>query len=225
VRVFVMGANRWLDLDRWPPPAEPQPWFFQPHAVLATKAAPVSPPDRYRYDPAHPTPSLGGIVLGPHAGARDNRQLEARSDVLVYTSAPLIDDLEIVGPVHAELYVRSSLEHTDFFVRLCDVHPRGRSINICDGAVRLQPGRWQKDADGVAKVHVELWPTAHRFLKSHRVRLQVSSGAHPRIARNLGSGEPLASGSTMMAADQQVFHDPEHRSAVVLPVTGGRRRT
>src|SRR5205807_3901397 len=85
---------------------------------------------------------VGGIVLGPHAGARDNRRLEARADVLVYTSPALDRDLEVVGPVTADLHVRSSSEHTDFFVRVCDVEPSGRSVNICDGLARLRPGRF-----------------------------------------------------------------------------------
>jgi uncharacterized protein len=222
VRVFVMGAKEWRDLDDWPPPYTATRWHLQPGGALAEPAPGDSAPDRYRYDPADPTPAVGGIVLGSHAGPRDNRKVEARADVLTYTTPPLDARLEVIGPVEAELFLRSSLEHTDLFVRLCDVHPSGRSINVCDGLTRLAPGTWSRGDDGVACVRVELWPTAHRFLHGHRVRVQVSSGAHPRFARNLGSGEPLATGVRLVAADQEVLHDPAHPSAVILPAVPER---
>jgi putative CocE/NonD family hydrolase len=127
-------------------------------------------------------------------------------------------DLEVIGPVSAELFVRSSLEHTDFFVRLCDVEPSGKSLNVCDGLQRLAPGRSVPQSDGCLKVNVELWPTAYRFQRGHCLRIQVSSGAFPRWNRNLGTGEPLATATTMRVAEQQVFHDPEHPSHVLLPI-------
>jgi putative CocE/NonD family hydrolase len=148
----------------------------------------------------------------------DNRMLEARSDVLTYTSTPLPDDLEVFGEVTTDLFVRSSREHTDFFARLCDVDPAGASINICDALLRLAPGRPTPEPDGSIRVRFPLWPAAHRFRRGHRLRLQVSSGAHPRFSRNTGTGEPLATAMTLVAADQQVHHDPEHPSAVILPV-------
>jgi putative CocE/NonD family hydrolase len=221
VRIFVMGAREWRDLPDWPPPATATRWHLHGDGGLAPHPPATSPPGRYDYDPANPTPSVGGIVLGPHAGPRDNRRLEARPDVLVHTSAPLERDLEVIGPVSAELHVRSSCDHTDFFVRLCDVEPSGRSLNVCDGLARLRPGRFEDGAGGPRRVTVELWPTAHRFRRGHRVRVQVSSGAHPRFARNLGNGDPLGTGRTWRVAHQEVFHDPEHPSAVVLPQTDG----
>jgi uncharacterized protein len=142
--------------------------------------------------------------------------------VLTYTSAPLPADLEVIGEVAADLYVRSSREHTDFFARLCDVGPSGVSVNICDALLRLAPGRPAPEPDGTVRVQFPLWPAAHRFRRGHRVRLQVSSGAHPRYARNTGSGEPLATATTLLTAHQQVHHDPQHPSAVILPAgTGG----
>jgi putative CocE/NonD family hydrolase len=156
--------------------------------------------------------------LGPGTGAQDNRKLEARPDVLIFTSAPLEREIEIIGPVAAELFVKSSVEHTDFFVRLCDVHPDGKSMNVCDGLLRLFPGRPVPDTEGCRRVHIDLWPTAYRFQRGHRIRVQVSSGAFPRFARNLGTGEPLATGTSMQAAEQTVYHDPAHPSAVILPV-------
>jgi uncharacterized protein len=218
VRLFVGGANRWIEVDEWPPPARPVRWHLQPGGLLHTREPGASAPDRYRYDPSDPTPSVGGSLLARSGGPRDNRDLERRSDVLVYSSAPLVRDVEVIGPVTAQLHIRSSIEHTDFFVRVCDVEPRGRSRNICDGLVRLTPAAWQRGADGVASVEVPLWPAAHVFRRGHRIRVQVSSGAHPRFARNLGGGEPLATAAAMHAAAQEVWHDRDHPSAIVLPV-------
>ncbi len=218
VRLYVMGAGEWREFDEWPPrDILPQRWHLQPGGGLATEEPGESEPDRYRYDPADPTPSVGGALLGTDAGAKDNRALERRRDVLVYTSAPLEQDLEIIGPVTADLYVRSSLEHTDFFVRLCDVAPDGKSTNITDGIRRLAPGSVAAEPDGSVRVHVELWPTANRFRRGHRVRVLIASGAHPRFARNTGSGEPLARATILRAADQTIYHDPAHPSHILLP--------
>jgi predicted acyl esterase len=119
----------------------------------------------------------------------------------------------VVGPVTAEIHLRSSLAHTDVFARLCDVAPNGRSTNLCDGLLRLGPR--SSTVDGVRLSRVELWPMAHRFRRGHRIRLHVSSRAHPRFARNLGTGDPL--GAAMYPADQEIFHDPERPSALLLP--------
>lgn len=220
VRVFMMGRNQWIDYPDWPPPGyQPQRWFLQPAHGLATEPAQESDPDRYRYDPAHPTPAVGGSSLSQNAGAKDNRAIEARADVLVYTSAVLERDLDVVGAVGAELYMTSSLEHTDVFVRLCDVDPRGRSINISDGLVRLEPGQPHANDDGTWRVAVELWATAHCFKRGHRIRVQVAGGSHPRYVRNPGSGEPLATATTLRVAEHAVYHSTDHPSAIVLPVS------
>lgn len=217
VRVFVMGSKRWLDLAEWPPRTILGRWHLQPSAGLARQVPGESFPDEFTYDPRHPTPSVGGIVQGSHAGPKDNRKLEARPDVLTYTTEPLAHDLEVIGPLVAELYIRSSLDHTDFFVRVCDVEPDGRSTNVCDGLVRLWPGRFPREADGGLCIKVELWPTAYSFRRGHRIRMQVSSGAHPRYSRNLGTGEPLGSAVSLESAQQKIFHDPAHASALLLP--------
>jgi len=143
----------------------------------------------------------------------------------------LAGDVDAIGPVRLELYVRSSLAHTDFFGRLCDVHPDGRSINICDGLFRIEPeaGNLAKvprfapsqRLDGVLRIEIDMWATAHRFRRGHRLRLQVSSGAHPRWSRNLGTGEPIATGTKMLVADQTVYHDADHPSALILPIVAG----
>ena len=148
----------------------------------------------------------------------DNRALEARADVLSFTSDPLPRPLTAIGPVSAEVFTRSSLEHHDVFVRLCDVDTAGVSRNVCDALVRVEPGGFPQDADGVSHVAVELWPTAHRFAAGHRLRVLISSGAHPRYARNPGTSEPLVSATELRASDQEVFHDARHPSVVALSV-------
>lgn len=220
VRVHVGGAGGgWRDLPDWPPPATPVRWHLHPAGALATEPAAPSAPDGFWYDPADPTPSLGGpLLVAQRAGPVDNRPVEARPDVLTWTSAPLADPVEVAGPVHAEVHVRSELSYLDVFVRLCDVDRRGRSWNVCDGLVRIEPGRYPTDPAGVVRVPVELWPTAHRFASGHRLRVQVSGGAHPRYARNPGTGEPLGTAVTLRAGRREILHDPEHPSAIVLPV-------
>ncbi len=218
VRLYIMGANEWRDFDSFPPPSTPETLYLRQQASLERgKPLGDEPPDLYRYDPADPTPGIGGALLSSEAGAKDNRPLEARGDVLTYTTAPLQTATEIIGQAQVRLWVESDVAHTDFFVRLTDVHPDGKSINICDGHLRLagipphQP----------TLIEIDLAPTAHRFAKGHRIRLQVSSGAHPRIARNLGTGEPEMRGTTMVAANQVIYHDAERVSEVVLPVYQG----
>ena len=158
------------------------------------------------------------LAIPADAGARDNRAIERRADVLTFTSASLTNDLTVVGPVSTTVHIRSSLTHTDVFARLCDVHPGGRSVNICDGLVRLHATNVEPDPDGIREARVEMWPAGHVFRAGHRIRLQLSSGAHPRFNRNPGTGEPLATATEIRAADQEIFHDPQHRTAIYLPV-------
>jgi hypothetical protein len=212
IRVEVMGGGGWRDLAGWPPAGPAQRWHLHPGGALAPDAPPEGDPDLYVYDPADPTPAVGGTSVA-HCGPRDNRALEQRPDVLIYTSVPADDPLVIAGPVTVELYAGSSRPHTDFFARLCDVDPDGKSVNITDGIRRLDDATEQPGL-----VTIELWPTAHQFRPGHRIRLQVSSGAHPRYARNPGSGEPLATAVTLHSARQAVYHDPARPSAVLLPV-------
>ena len=219
VRVFVTGQGAWRDFAEWPPPgAREERWHLAAGGLLAPALPAASEPDRYRYDPENPTPSVAGPTLNASSGTADNRALESRSDVLTYTSSPLDRGLDVIGPIAVDLHVRSSLAHTDFFARLCDVEPSGKSINVCDGLLRVRPGAPALEADGGLHLTFELWPAAHRFRAGHRLRLQISSGAHPRFARNPGTGEPLASASRLLGANQTVYHDPEHPSAVVLSV-------
>jgi putative CocE/NonD family hydrolase len=219
VRIYVMGARRWADVADWPPPAKVQRWYLHRGGALSPSEPDDSGPDRYRYDPADPTPGVGGSSLSwKNNGPKDNRELEGRPDVLTYTSVALADALTVAGPVAAELHLRSSLEHTDFFVRLCDVAPNGRSTNLSDGIRRLCPGEIDKQPDGSFALTIAMWPTANEFRRGHRLRLQVSSGAHPVYARNPGSNEPLGSATTLLVANQEVFHDPQRPSALELPI-------
>jgi putative CocE/NonD family hydrolase len=186
---------------------------LQPGGVLADEPSADSAPDRYRYDPADPTPAAGGVRMGRgNSGRVDNTALEARPDVLTFTTAPLDEDVEVIGEISTEIWFRSSLRYTDVFVRLCDVDSRGRSYNVCDGLISLS------GADDLSCAAVRLWPTAHWFKRGHRIRVQVSSGAFPCYARNPGTGEPHATATSLRAADQEVYHDAAHPSAVILPV-------
>jgi len=219
VHIFVTGASVWREFSDWPPPGvRAQRFHLQSGFGLAPDLPPTSEPDHYRYDPVNPTPSLAGPLLTGKAHPTDNRSLEARADVLTYTSTPLEQALEVIGPVQADLFVQSSLEHTDFFVRLCDVDRQGKSINVCDALLRVTPGNPMPGPDQTLHLTFDLWPTAHRFRPGHCLRVQVSSGAHPRYARNPGSGELLGTATKLLVADQSIYHDPAHPSAIILSI-------
>ena len=185
VRVSVCGVGsvgEWRDLPAWPPAAVPVSWYPHPDGGL-TRDLPQTetPTGTIRYDPADPTPSVGGSSLAQKAGVRDNTGLERRADVLVFTSAPLTEAMEVIGSVAAEILADPGTEPSaaTVFVRLCDVDERGRSWNVCDGIARVTgaaPG------SGPISVTIAMSSTAHRFLPGHRIRVQISGGAHPRFA-------------------------------------------
>jgi uncharacterized protein len=235
VRLWVIGRDQWVDVAAWPPPSVLQRWYLRPGGGL-DRAGPVSSePDRYRYDPNDPTPGVGGPSLNAaRAGPKDQRRREERDDVLTYTSAPFPADMTVAGPIHVALWFRPSVEHTDVFVRLCVVSTRGRSVNLSDGVLRIAPleegggvastggpewGTATRTADGTIHVRIRMWPLAVTFARGQSVRLQVSAGAHPLFARNPGGGERLGSATRLVAVDHEVFHDPEHPSAVELPLS------
>jgi putative CocE/NonD family hydrolase len=225
VRVHVGGAGEWRDLADWPPPGLAcQPWYLGAGGRLTAEppeSRDVAQPgvSSFRYDPADPTPSAGGQLLTGQAGAVDNRALEARPDVLVFTSAPLTGTLDVIGPVSVRVRVRASGPHFDLFARLCDVDPRGRSRNVCDGIIRCDAAR---DAAGPgAAVTVPMSATAYQFRAGHRLRLQVAGGAHPRFARNTGSGEPPATVTRLAAVDVQIVHEVSDPAVLSLPVLPG----
>jgi uncharacterized protein len=163
VRVFVTGSRRWTDLPGWPPPARETAWYLHPAGRLDRHQASAGPASRFRYDPADPTPSIAGTAVGLSAGAADNRRHEARPDVLTFTSDPQAADLEVIGPVVLRVYVQASVEHVDLHARLCDVTPRGRSINISGGIVRLTDAA----ADTPHPVEFDLWPAATSRCPAH----------------------------------------------------------
>ncbi|MDP2711192.1 MAG: CocE/NonD family hydrolase [Solirubrobacteraceae bacterium] len=242
VRLFVTGEPQgggWRDLPSWPPPGsgERRLWLAGDGRLLeqtdpapaepgqtgardgtgASEAADAGAGDRFRYDPAHPTPSLGGPVLLTRRPVCDNRRHEARADVLTYTTAPLPATIEAIGPVRVALRVRSSSPHFDLFARVCDVDRDGASWNVCDALARVAPERFECDGGGVWHVGFDLWPIGHRFAAGHRVRLQVSAGAHPRYARNPGTGDDPTTATELRAVEIEVLHGAEHRSVLVLP--------
>ncbi|TMR99124.1 CocE/NonD family hydrolase [Nonomuraea basaltis] len=200
VRIHLDGAGEWLDLDSYPPPeVQPRPWHLQPGGGLATAGPPESQPDRLAYDPANPTPDpeLPPRLMGIKR-AHGDRVLRDRTDVLTYTSEPLAADLDAIGVPRAILHVSSDAASADFYVRICDVAPSGKATYVTDGLQRFAPVP--------ACAEVELWPTAYRIRRGHRIRVQITAGAFPRWDRNPAAGTRL------------LHHDPVRPSAVVLPI-------
>lgn len=205
VRLHLQQARTWLEFESWPPPARTVEHHLGANGSLGPAAEGVV--GRFTYDPADPTPTVGGPLLEPPGRQADNGPVEQREDVLLFTGPPLPADLDVVGPVRARVSVRTSLEHADVFVRLCDVDPDGVSRNVVDGIRRLTA-----HADG--EVEVELFPTAYRFKAGHRLRVQVAGGAFPRFARNPGTGAPLGTATDGLPCDFEIFAP----SRVELPV-------
>jgi putative CocE/NonD family hydrolase len=220
VHIYIMGAGVWREMESWPPLAQETHYYLQGQGDLSLSPPPEDvPPDTYRYDPNDPTPNLGGPLMSRQAGSYDNRRLEARSDVLTFTTQKLERDLEVIGPLRLRLYARSNRVTCDFFARLCDVYPDGRSMNVTDGILRLLPGEAASQADGSMPINIELWPTAYCFIKGHSLRLQIASGAFPRFDRNPGTNEPFGAAVRLLPSEQTVYHDRQHPSVLILPVT------
>ncbi len=222
VRIHVTGdGGGWRDLPSWPPATREQHWQLRAGMLLrADPRRTFAADDRssFTFDPAEPTPSVAGPTLVARRASVDNAEHEQRPDVLTYTSAAFGAPLEIAGTVLARIDLTADNGHHDLFVRLCDVDEQGRSWNVCDRMIRLTPERPAAaggDPLGRRTVCLELWPCAHRFGAGHRLRLQVSGGAHPRYARNLGTGEPLATATGMRPATVTVHHEG---SGLTLPV-------
>lgn len=225
VRLSLMSSGEWHEMDFWPPPAQIGRRYLHAAGLLSSAPpAELSPPDRYIYDPLDPTPSLGGPVLSEHAGPRDQRPIEARRDVVTYTTPPLPADVDVIGHVRLELFVRSSQPHTDFVGRLSDVSPDGKSINVCEGIVTVAPGRGEPQPDGSLRIEIDMWSTARRFARGNRMRLTVCSAAHPRWAANHGDGAPLGRSGPGQPVEQTILHDAAHPSALVLPIVNDEVR-
>ncbi|MFG2045153.1 CocE/NonD family hydrolase [Dactylosporangium sp. NPDC048998] len=224
VLLFVMGAGEWRRFPAWPPDAVDAPWYLRAGGRLSPDAPPRSdsPPDTYYHDPGDPVPTLGGaLLLAPQfpAGPRDQRLVEQRDDVLVYTSEPLRTPLEVVGRITVHLFADTTARSTDWVARLCDVDIDGISHNITDGVLRTP------DSDRTAEHVIDLWSTAHVFLPGHRLRVQIASSCFPRWDRNLGSADAAAESSeaptvpnAMPIARQSVYHDAARPSRIVLPI-------
>ena len=223
VQLFVMGQG-WISSDRWPlPDTRFTNYYLDAESQSLTTAAPTRDHSQtYRYDPASPTPSLGGGCCGKPA-ALDQRPVEARKDVLVYTTSPLDHDLTIGGPIDVELYVSSSTKDTDFMVRIVDVYADGKAINLADDAFRVRyrdgldkPRLMQ--AHQVYKIDLTNLVTAIRFPKGHRIRLDVSSSSFPMYARNLNTGGNNYDETEALIADNTVHGGGRYPSRIVLPV-------
>lgn len=211
VRVQLMGTPEWRSFPSWPPPTVGRVLHLGADGGLSAGSPPGGGVTRFTYDPADPTPAVGGRVVTPAmAGRCDNRVLEARADVRTFTSEPLTEPLEVYGRPVVHLEHGTDNPYADLFVRLCVVTPDGRSTNLSDGFVRLT----QLAANGV--VSIELETLAYRFEAGTRLRLQLSGGAHPRFARNLGTDEDPATGTTMLPSRRTIGHGPD-ASRLVLP--------
>lgn len=202
VRVFIMGANRWLDLDGWPPRTEETVLYLAADGRLTSAPAEVSGSDRFTHDPADPVPSTGGRTLHPippGAGPLDQRAVESRPDVLVYTSDVLAHDVTVLGTVRAEVGFESSANRADVLIKLVDVHPDGRAMLVVDGIQRvdLTPGE-------PTKVAVRVGSTGITFPAGHRIRVEVASSNYPRF-------------DTCPKAHQTVHHGGRSGSSISLP--------
>jgi len=225
VSIFVMGENVWREEDDWPL-ARAEITRFYLHSegnansasgdgALSIEPAPREGSDQYVYNPAEPTPTF--------APARDQRPVESRSDVLVYSTEPLKNAVEVTGPIAIELYVSSSAPDTDFTAKLVDVSPDGFAVNLTDGIIR---GRYRNSAEHPElmtpgtpyKITIDMWATSNLFKAGHRIRLEVSSSNFPRFERNLNTGEEQSTSKRMIKATNAVLLGPSHPSALLLPV-------
>ncbi|MGA2102131.1 MAG: CocE/NonD family hydrolase [Candidatus Sulfotelmatobacter sp.] len=241
VKIFVMGRNEWREEDDWPLARRQNSKYFLHSDGKANSlrgggslsaASPLKESsDHYVYDPANPVPTIGGPLCcdGGHLppGPRDQRPVEARDDVLVYSTSAFANDTEITGPVSLELFAKSTAVDTDFTAKLVDVAPDGFAQNLTEGIVRARYRDSQEkptlmNPGQVYKFTIDLWSTSNVFLKGHALRLEVSSSNFPRFDRNLNSGEAQGTGEHYVPATNTILHDSEHPSALLLPVIAPR---
>ena len=182
------------------------------------------PPDQFTYDGNNPVPTTGGNnLIGAPAGPYDQTHVEEREDVLIYTTPPLEQDLEVTGPVKLTLWAASSARDTDFTGKLVDVYPNGKAYNLCDGIIRAQYRNGMEkpellEPSKATRFEIDLWVTSNLFRQGHRIRLEVSSSNFPHFDRNPNSGKPFGTDTELLSARQTVFHDRDHESQLVLPV-------
>jgi putative CocE/NonD family hydrolase len=237
VKIFVMGIDQWRDEDEWPLSRAKSTKYFlhsrgrantvRGNGSLSTLAPAAEPADEFVYDPAKPVPTIGGPLCcdGDHLapGPRDQRSVEERGDVLVYSTPPLDHDLEVTGPVRLEFFAASSAVDTDFTAKLLDVAPDGTAINLTEGILRARYRDSQATPAPLIKgqpylLPIDLWATSNVFRTGHRLRLELSSSNFPRFDRNLNTGELAANSATWVTATNTIFHDKIHPSALILPV-------
>lgn len=232
VHYYVMGdptdprapGNHWRSADTWPPPSTPTAFYFQQDGRL-TRQSPTNGNDglTYRYDPLDPVPTIGGQNLSLPKGPMDQRALDARKDILRFTSPILTRPLEVTGRIRATLFVTSDCPDTDFTVKLCDVYPDGRSMIVCDGILRaryrnsfkeetlLEPGR-------TYEIEVDLWSTSLIFNTGHQLRVDVSSSNAPRFEPNPNTGHPFRADTETRVATNTLHLSAQHPSHILLPV-------
>jgi putative CocE/NonD family hydrolase len=237
VRIFAMGENAYHQESDWPPPEGKLNRYFlhsggsanslRGDGSLSLAAPKKETPDKFAYDPANPVPTIGGSLCcdAEHyePGPRDQRAAENRNDVLVYSTKPLDEDMEVTGPVTLELWAKSSAVDTDFTAKLVDVSSNGLALDLTDGILRMRYRESQEkpemmNPDGIYKVAVDLWATSNVFKKGHILRLEVSSSNFPRFDRNLNTGSIQATSRDFVSAINTILHDSEHPSALLVPV-------
>ena len=242
VKIFVMGANEWREEDDWPLARAKSTKYFlhsggransgRGNGTLSTTTPGKETPDQYVYDPANPVPTVGGpLCCEPRRwepGPRDQRGVEARDDVLVYSTPPMAEDTEVTGPVSLELYAKSSAVDTDFTAKLVDVWPNGFAQNLTEGIIRARyrDSREKPELMNPGQIYrftIDVWSTSNVFKKGHVLRLEVSSSNFPRFDRNLNTGETRyvrtnEAGDRFVSATNVVLHDAEHPSVLILPV-------
>ncbi len=238
IKLFVMGANVWRNEQEWPlARAVNTPYYLHSggsantlngNGGLSTEAPGDEPFDQYQYDPANPVVTRGGaLLMSPEyrPGPFDQTPVEMREDVLVYSTPPLEQDMEVTGPIMVHLWAASSAPDTDFVARLVDVHPNGYAQNLTDGIIRA---RYRNFAKGEApsliepgtayEYEIDLWATSNVFKAGHRIRLDVTSSNFPRWDRNPNTGHDFGADDELAVAHQSILHDREHPSYVVLPI-------
>ncbi len=237
VRIFLMAANAWLDLDDWPAPGSAEvAWYLESEGNanssygdgrLRDGLPPTdSPADAWVHHPDRPVPFITPSSSAQIGGPDDYSGLDLRSDVLVYTSEPLTEPLDVIGPVRVVLFVSTSAADTDVTARLIDLHPNGFAQRLCDGLVRLRyragHGRALDVKPGTTyEVEVVMWDTAQRFLPGHCIRVAIASSAHPKFAVNLGGGGDESTATTAVVAHNRLYHDAARPSRLLLSVVPG----
>ncbi|MGW3955601.1 CocE/NonD family hydrolase [Streptomyces sp. NPDC004752] len=226
--MFVQGLNRWRDEDDWPLARTVPARLHLRSGKTASFTAPAfdEMPDSFVYDPADPCPTTGGNLLMPAQYSRgpvDQAAITTRCDVLSYTSEPLTEDLEVTGPVRALLWAATDGPDTDWVVKLCDVHPDGRILNVCDGILRasLRHGLDRPEpvtAGESLRYEIDLWATSMVFRAGHRLAVLVTSSDFPRYDRNPNTGELGVHAASGRPAKQRIHHDARRPSHLVLPV-------